>query len=388
MAISRLSARSPADPHRAATPLELFFDLVIVIAIASLTAAFHHAISAGHGAEKLPAFAFVFVAIWWVWMNFTWYASAFDNDDALHRVLTILIMFGATIFAAGTEHIFETLDFRYGLIGWIIMRLGMILLWLRVAVDVPGSRTMALRYALGYLVAQGLWIVLYLAFAGQDEMILGWGVAIFAVELLVPYFADPKGTLPWHRHHIIERYGLLNIIVLGEALLSISLTLGPLYVEGFDPALLRTAVAGTLIIFAMWWLYFMETEHLTKRDLSLALLWGYGHVFIFAAGAMLAAGLGAQMDLLTHHSKAALGVPSAYVNASIAVYLTMLWLVRDRLHDLGWRKPVLLVGGLVFAAMAFADVKPEISAIVLILVLALRIRPTLRNASANAPHKH
>ena len=386
MAFTPLVARSPADPHRAATPLELFFDLVIVIAIASLTGAFHHTISEAHGLAKLPSFAFFFVAIWWVWMNFTWYASAFDNDDALHRLLTIVIMFGATIFAAGVAHIFDTLDTSMGLIGWIIMRLGMILLWLRVAVDVPGSRRMALRYACGYFLAQALWVLLYFSVGAQEHLFLLWGVGVFAVELLVPYVADPGNTLPWHRHHIIERFGLLNIIVLGEALLSISLTLAPLYVDGFNAGLISTAVAGTAIIFVLWWLYFMESEHLVTRDFPGAILWGYGHVFIFGAGAVLAAGLGARMDLLTHHSEAAPGVAAAYVNAAIAVYLAMLWLVRDRCHDLGWRKPLLLIFGLVFAVMAVCGVKPEIAAAVLILVLALRIRPGARNASAHLEH--
>jgi hypothetical protein len=58
-----MHARDQNEIHRVATPLELFFDLVAVIAIAAVTASFHHAISHGHGMEMLPNFLFVFAAI-------------------------------------------------------------------------------------------------------------------------------------------------------------------------------------------------------------------------------------------------------------------------------------------------------------------------------------
>jgi low temperature requirement protein LtrA len=292
-------------------------------------------------------------------------------------------MFGALIFAAGVAFIFETLDFRYGLAGWVIMRLGMVLLWLRVARDCPPYRSMALRYAGGYVMAQTLWVLVYLAFSGDAGMMLTLGPLVFLVELAIPYLADPRSTLPWHRHHIIERYGLLNIIVLGEVLLSVALTLGHFYEGTFEVPLLISALSGTVIVFAIWWLYFLDTGHLTSRDLKHALLWGYGHFFIFAAGALLAVGLGAQMDYLTHHSKVAASVPAAYVNGAVALYLVALWAIRDRFHALGWRGPALLVAGLGFAVMAVLGLPPEITALVCLVVLAIRLQPG--NASA-APH--
>lgn len=381
MRVPPVHPRSPDEGHRAATQLELFFDLVIVIAIASLTEAFHHAVSEAHGLAMFANFAFIFISIWWVWMNYVWYASAFDNDDAVHRLLTILIMFGATIFAAGAAYIFETLDFRYGLAGWVIMRLGMVALWLRVALSCPQYRSMALRYVGGYLIAQTLWVLLYFSFGGEDGMMLTLAPLVFLVELAVPYVADPQGKLPWHRHHIIERYGLLNIIVLGEILLSVALTLGHFYEGAFDAQLLLSAIGGTVIVFVLWWLYFIETEHLTTRDLKRALFWGYGHFFIFLAGALLAVGLGAQMDYLTHHSKVAAAVPAAYVNGAVAPYLVSLWAIRDRYHALGWRGPVLLIAGVGFAVMALLGLRPEATALLCLVVLALRLQPGGRSGA-------
>jgi low temperature requirement protein LtrA len=146
--------RDPHEPHRASSTLELFFDLVSVIAIAAVTAGLHHAIAGGHGIDALPRFVFLFLAVWWAWMNFTWFASAFDNDDVFHRILTMMIMGGALIFAGGAAHIFTTLDFSFGLLGWIVMRAGMVGLWLRAAAEAPEYRATCLRYAAGIALAQ------------------------------------------------------------------------------------------------------------------------------------------------------------------------------------------------------------------------------------------
>ena len=372
LALKPLEARDPGESHRAATQLELFFDLVSVIAIAAVTESLHHAISEGHGLEMLANFVFLFVAIWWAWMNYTWFASAFDNDDALYRVLTIVIMAGALTFAAGASHIVKTLDFGYGLAGWIIMRFGMIFLWLRAAAGDPRYRTAALRYAAGIFIAQIGWTVLYFTAAPGSAMFYAGGIAVFLIEFAVPVVAEWEKPTPWHRHHVIERYGLLNIIVLGEVLLSISLMIGKLYDGHFDMALVTTAVSGLVIVFVVWWLYFIEEEHLASTALYRAFIWGYGHIFIFASGALLAAGLGAYMDVLTHHSETTAHVAAAYINIPAAIYLFTLWFIRDRFTDRGWRSHVLLAGAALFVAMAFAGPPPWVTALAAIGLLVAR----------------
>ena len=98
----RLTARLPHEPHRR-TSLELFFDLVFVVAIAQASAGLHHAIAAAHAAEGVLGFAMVFFAIWWAWMNFTWFASAYDCDDVPYRVTVLVQIAGALMLAAGVE---------------------------------------------------------------------------------------------------------------------------------------------------------------------------------------------------------------------------------------------------------------------------------------------
>ncbi|MBL8258891.1 MAG: low temperature requirement protein A, partial [Candidatus Competibacteraceae bacterium] len=74
-----MRGRDIHEHHRAATTLELFFDLVFVVAIAAAARELHHALAAQHIAQGLLGFALAFFAIWWAWMNYTWFASAYDT---------------------------------------------------------------------------------------------------------------------------------------------------------------------------------------------------------------------------------------------------------------------------------------------------------------------
>lgn len=348
-----MRARDTTEPHRPSTQLELLFDLVIVIAIASLTAAFHHAISDGHALEMLPNFAFLFLALWWAWMNFTWFASAFDNDDALYRLLVLLIMTGALIFAGGIGFIFETLDFSFGVIGWVIMRIGMVLLWLRAARHTPALRTTCFRYAAGITIAQTLWVVLGTQIVPGSPAFMVLGCCIFVFEWSVPIFAERAGRTPWHRPHIIERYGLLTIIVLGEVLLSIAMAFGVLFQGYAELELIKVGLAALIIVFAFWWIYFAETQHLNSTDFKRTFIWGYGHLFIFASISLMGAGLAAYFDLVTDHSKTTPEVVGWFIGGPLAVALLALWGIRDRYMALGARHLALPVGaGLVLAATA------------------------------------
>ncbi|BBH70015.1 hypothetical protein ACTI_67000 [Actinoplanes sp. OR16] len=71
-----MRARRADEPHRVATPLELFFDLCFVVAVAQAAALLHHSVTGHHVADGLRGYLTVFFAIWWAWMNFTWFASA------------------------------------------------------------------------------------------------------------------------------------------------------------------------------------------------------------------------------------------------------------------------------------------------------------------------
>lgn len=367
-----LIARDPEEPHRAATQLELLFDLITVIAIASVTAGLHHAISEGHGFDKLPAFIFFFTAIWWAWMNFTWFASAFDNDGPVYRLLVMVIMAGEVIFAGGLGHMFETLELGWGVIGWTIMRLGMALLWIRASAN-PQYRTTTLRYAVGILVAQAAWIGFYFAADPASTTFYFLGILCFLVEFAVPPFAERVRLTPFHRHHMIERYGLLAIISLGEIILAISLGFGSLYGEHPGWAPISTALSALVIVFAVFWIYFGEKEHLPSREFMTAFLWGYGHVFIFGAIATLGAGIAAELDIASHHSHTTQAVVAWWLGAPLSIVFVGLFLTRDRHFSLGMRAAALPAMAFVSLAAAWAGMSSGVFAVITVVTLVWRV---------------
>ena len=150
--------RDVHEPHRVATSLELLFDLIFVVAIASAGQQLHHAIVENHLFDSLALYFMVFFALWWAWMNFTWFASAYDNDDTLYRVMTMFQMIGALIIAAGIPDAFQHRDFDVIIIGYVVMRTILILQWLRAAQSDPSRQGTIYRYAIGVGFIQVGWI--------------------------------------------------------------------------------------------------------------------------------------------------------------------------------------------------------------------------------------
>lgn len=351
--------RDPHEAHRAATPLELFFDLVSVIAIAAAAAGLHHAISADHAVEGLATYVLAFFAIWWAWMNYTWYASAYDNDDALFRVLTMVIMSGSLIMAAGLGTLFEHGNLTMLVLGYVVMRVGMVALWLRASAHDQQRRRCTLVYAIGIALAQVYWV----AFLMMQPLAPAYLYSLFAIgvviELAVPVVAERSHNTPWHRHHIIERYGLLNIIVLGETLLAGAMSLRQLAGGATEVAFAHIAMSAVVIVFAMWWLYFSREEHLQSNDLGRALTWGYGHYLIFASGAAVGAGFAVLVDVIAGEARVSLLVGDYAVAVPLALYLVGLWFVRDRFCLVGPGRFVLPVFAVLMLLAPFTPIALE-----------------------------
>jgi low temperature requirement protein LtrA len=326
-----LAPRDPHEEHRTASPLELFTDLCYVVAIAQAALSLHHEISEGHPAHGLVWFAVSFFAIFWAWLNFVWFNSAYDADDALNRLLTLLQIFGSLVLAAGVPRIFHE-DFTLGVAGYVIMRVGLVLMWLRAAAGHPERRRTALRYAYGLILVQLGWVVALVATGGHIPIWLF--VIAVALDFAVPFFAELAGTTPWHPHHIAERYGLFFIIVLGETILSVTIALQVAFDKAHPPAELWLVVAGgVLITFSGWWLYFARDNAGILTDNSVGYVWGFGHYVIFGAAAAVGAGLAARVDHYSHHSEVSDVVSSAFVTGPGAAFLAALWIVNLRLHD-------------------------------------------------------
>jgi low temperature requirement protein LtrA len=332
----RMAGRDPAQTHRAATPLELFYDLTFVVAVAQAASGLHHGLVEGHAGDALVGFPLVFFGIWWAWMNFTWFASAYDTDDAAFRIAVLVQLAGVLILAAGVPRALDDGDFGIMTLGYVTMRLALVGQWLRAAASHPDGRRCALRYATGITFAQVGWVA---RLALPDGAGLAAFVVLAGVELAVPYWAEMAGRTPWHPGHIAERYGLFTIIVLGESVLAATI--------GVQTALDSTAtfgdlapvvVGGILIVFCMWWVYFdMPAEQtVTRARLAFAermagpFAWGYGHYAVFAAAAAAGAGLAVAVDQATHHSVLTDTKAGFALTAPVSVFLLAVWVLHFR----------------------------------------------------------
>ncbi|MFC3808474.1 low temperature requirement protein A [Terrabacter sp. MAHUQ-38] len=315
----RMQPRDPHEAHRVATPLELLFDLVFVVAIASAAAGWHHGIVEGHVGD-LAGFVMVFFAIWWAWMNFTWFASAYDCDDVAYRLLAFAIMAGSLLIAAGTPGLFDTGQSTLVVAGYAVMRFAMVAMWLRAAGGHPEGRQTALWYAGGIAVVQALWIGRLLVEGLPALLVSFW--ALVVLELLVPVLAERHGITPFHPHHIAERYSLLTIIVLGEVILASVQAVQGALVEGRRPGLLLVVAGGLLTVFAMWWLYF-KREHadLFEGPVRTTFAVGYGHYVVFASVAATGAALAAAVDVVQGDGHVAPRVVGLALASSVAVYV-------------------------------------------------------------------
>jgi low temperature requirement protein LtrA len=345
--LTPMRARSAEERHRVSTPLELFFDLCFVAAVAQTVAPLHHGISEGHSWHSVSSFLLVFFAIWWAWMNFTWFASAYDTDDDVYRITAFVQIAGALVLAVGVRPAFDGGDFVVITIGYVIMRLAMVAQWTRAARSDSPRRATALRYATGITCVQIGWLV---RLALPEHWLVPAFLLLVAAELLVPVIAEraPGGPTTWHPHHIAERYGLFTIIMLGEAVSAATIAIR----TGLDlgehvPALVSLAVAGLVIVFALWWLYFDRSAGGLLTSLRVAMLWGYGHYFILASAAAVGAGLSVAVDHYSHPAHVSAVVAGYAVAVPVALYLFFVWLLHIRPH----RRRPLVVAYLVGAAL-------------------------------------
>jgi low temperature requirement protein LtrA len=365
-----MRARSTQEPHRASTPLEAFFDLCFVVAVAAAGVPLHHSLAEGHVAFGVGHFLLVFFAIWWAWMNFTWFASAYDTDDGVYRITTMVQIAGALVLAAGVEPAFDGGDFRVVTAGYVIMRLALVGQWLRAARSDGERRPVALRYAFGVAIVQVAWL---LRLALPDGLLVAAFLVLVAAELAVPTWAEraPGGPTTFHPHHIVERYGLFTLIVLGETVSAATLAVRGALDEGGHETrpLLELAVAGLIIVFALWWIYFDRSAHNLLNTLRGSMMWGYGHYFIFAAAAGVGAGLSVAVDHTTGTAEISDRLNGYAVAVPVAVYLFTVWLLHIRPHQSG---PILVVFPAASMLVLLAPLGPEpievMAGIVVVLV--------------------
>jgi low temperature requirement protein LtrA len=350
-----MGGRDPSETHRAATPLELLFDLTFVIAFGAAANELAHELAEGHIGVGLLGFAFATFGVSWAWINFSWFASAYDTDDWVFRLATMLQMLGVLIFALGLPDMFASLvegdvvDNRVMVAGYVVMRVALVFQWLRAARQDPDRRPACLEYVKTLLIAQAGWVALLIAETSVVVTFV-WIVVLILVEVTGPVLAERvKGGTPWHAHHIAERYGLLVIIALGEGLLGTAVAINALIAPegpGWTVDVVVLGVAGTALTFGMWWIYFIiPSGPILERHRERGFGWGYGHIVLFGALVAVGAGLHAAAYYLEDHS--VLDVVGTVLTVAIPVtlYVLSIYALNFQLTRVGDPVHLLLVAG-------------------------------------------
>lgn len=380
--VARMSGRDTHEHHRTATTLELLFDLTFVIAFSLAASQLAHFLAEGHIFAGLFGFALATFSICWAWINFSWFASAYDTDDWIFRAVTMVQMVGVLILAIGLPPMFESIDKGAHLdngimvLGYVVMRVAMLFQWLRASRQDPARRNACLTYVKAISVAQIGWVVLI--FVDFSLLVtFAMVVGLTAIEMLGPFFAETRdGGTPWHAHHIAERYGLLAIIALGEGVVGTVASISAVVEgQGWDLNVALVCLAGTGLTFGMWWIYFLlpSAEILHHYRLKRAFVWGYGHMPIFASIVATGAGLHVAAYYIEHKAHIGSVATVLTVAVPVACYIGLLYAMYAYLMQQVDRLNLWLLAGtaLVLAASVVAAIAGlDMAKCLIILMLA------------------
>ena len=282
------------EEARHATWLELFFDLVVVVAVASLAALLRD----DHSFGGIAIFVGLLVIVWWVWISFSYFADLFDNDDVLDRVAQLTAMLGAGVLAfilsGGVSQDSAALAVTNAVLFGFLA-----LLYLHAGREEPRARELCSWYVFGSATGSALWAASLLAATPGRYVV--WGVAVAANALISGPIAyarmrDP----PTQVSHMPERFGLFVIVVLGESILA---TVDGVSAISLDAEGVLIAVAGFVIAASLWWVYFDQfDEQAIDRAIAggrsaqvRSFVYGYGHLLIYAS--VVAIGVGVELAL-------------------------------------------------------------------------------------------
>jgi low temperature requirement protein LtrA len=343
----RFSGRDPEEGHRAATPLELLYDLTLVVAFGVAADELAHFVADDHVLGGVAGFAFAAFGASWAWINYSWFASAYDTDDWVFRLATLVQMAGVIVFSLGLPQMFEsidhgdTLDNGVMVTGYLVMRLALLFLWWQVSRQDPARREAARTYIATIGIAQAGWVVMVLVDLPVVTTFLLF-VPLFAIEFAGPFLAERKAHTPWHPHHIAERYGLLVIITLGEVILGTVAALNALVhgEAGWTADAVLLAVAGLGLTFGCWWMYFsLAWGEPLARDRGHSFAFRYGHLAIFGPLAAMGAGLHVAAYALEGEAKIgetgvvlSVVIPVAIFALALYALYSVIFRTADRFH--------------------------------------------------------
>lgn len=332
---------SETNQERHATWLELFFDLVFVVVIAQLSHLLHDHLDWG----GITSFAVLFIPVWWLWIDFSYYADQFDMERGFYRIVMIGVMFGMIVLSLTVPKALSTGSAQFASV-YAALRFVIVGLYFQAWRMVPESRELTKRYTLSFAIALLLWLV-SIVLPPPIRFVL-WGVAMLVEISNGPITYATIRSVPVQVSHMDERVGLFVIIVLGEAIISVASGVSGIKWQWQETL---TAISGFVAAVSLWWLYFecandsvinQALRSNQKRALLRSFVYGYSHVLMFAG--IVASGVGIQTAIDSGANAGTLSTPVRTVLCGgLGLYLLGLSAVQGR-RFLWTTSDTLLVG--------------------------------------------
>jgi low temperature requirement protein LtrA len=343
------------------SPLELFFDLVFVLALTQCTALMAEQPTWEGVAKAL----LILTLLWWSWSGYAWLTSVLDPEETSVRLVIFVAMAAFLVVALCVPEAFDSSAALFAG-GYAVVRTAHIGLFVLASREDPQLRSSVIGLAMSTAVSVGL----LFAASAFDDTTQGaiWAVAIL-LDLGGPYFFGVEG---WRMMpaHFAERFGLIVIIALGESIVAI----GAGVTGDVDAGIVAAAVLGTVVAAALWWLYFDVVALVAERRLANAEpgreqnsigrdSYGYLHLPMVAGIVLIALGM---KKTLGHVSDPLKDVPAAAMLGGASLYLLAHVAFRWRnIHTLNRQR--LAVGIVLLALIPLAV---EIAALTTLAVLA------------------
>lgn len=269
--------------NRRATWLELFFDLIFVVAIGDVTHILNHTHEGKLAPLQFWQYVLTFIPLWWIWASHTMYANRFDADDRQHRLATLVIMFLVTIISGLIDQrfsaSFEVIVLCYACSKYIIATM----YFVSKHRHKEGAQ---LTRAVGWVTLAGATISLAsMLFPPPQRYVVFYLGILFDLLAFIGFLSRHLQGIPVHTEHLIERVGLLTLILLGESVISLSTGLANI---SWTVERLLTTATGFVTISSIWWVYFDSFHLLTKQKLATGHSVLYSHLFVFIGLSILA----------------------------------------------------------------------------------------------------
>jgi len=307
------------------TPLELFFDLVFVLALTQCTALMAHDQTWSGLAQGL----LILGVLWWAWVGYSWLTSVIDPEAEEVRLVIFVAMAALLIVSLSVQEAFDNLALTFAL-GLGVFRVAHIALFMLAGYEDEALRRSVIGLAISTAVGVGLLLIASL-FDGLAQGAL-WALALF-LDMAGPYFFGAEGwkLVPGH---FAERHGLIVIIALGESIVAIGVGAS----GALDLGIGSAAVLGIFLAAALWWTYFDVVALISARRLGEAEVgrvqnelardsYSYIHLLMVAGIVLIAFGMKVTIG---HYDEHLHDLPAFALLGGLAVYLLGLVAFRYR----------------------------------------------------------